>query len=110
MPNRMVEVTPSLDPNAVAWWKLATDGSYLVSGYASGLFVWSTADASLLFSRSGDYSHAQAFAGPGQVALGNGPAGANVIENDSVPGGTSTTSPATAASSSTCRRPASWTG
>ncbi len=83
---------PSLDPaSGVAWWKLATDGSYVVSGYSSGLSAWSTADGHLLFSRSGDYSKAKAFAAPGQIQIALGPAGAIVIETDSVPAGTSTT-------------------
>ncbi len=82
----------SLDPaTGVAWWKLATDGSYVVSGYSSGLSVWSTADGHLLFNRSGDYSHAQPFAAAGQIQIGLGPAGANVIETDSVPSGASST-------------------
>ena len=83
---------PSLDPSSgLAWWKLATDGSYLASGYSSGLSVWSTADGHLLFNRSGDYSHALAFAAPGQIQIALGPAGTSVIETDSVPDGTSST-------------------
>jgi len=83
---------PSLDPSSgVAWWKLATDGSYVVSGYSSGLSVWSTADGHLLFNRSGDYSHAMAFAAAGQIQIALGPGGTSVIETDSVPNGTSST-------------------
>ena len=83
---------PSLDPpSGVAWWKLATDGSYIANGYTSGLSLWSTADGHLLFSRTGDYSKAQAFAAPGQIEIALGPAGASVIETDSVPNGTSST-------------------
>ncbi|QHN03577.1 hypothetical protein FTO74_09490 [Granulicella sp. WH15] len=88
--------SPSLDPPAgsLAWWKLSTDGSYVVSGFATGMFVWSTTDGHLLFTRSGDYSHANAFAATGQVQIALGPAGSNVIETDSVPDGATSTGPA----------------
>lgn len=83
---------PSLDPaSGVAWWKLAADGSYVVSGSSSGLSVWSTEDGHLLFNRGGDYSHAMAFAAAGQIQIALGPAGASVIETDSVPSGASST-------------------
>jgi hypothetical protein len=87
--------SPSLDPPAggLAWWKLSTDGSYVVSGSATGMFVWSTTDGHLLFTRSGDYSHANAFAATGQVQIALGPAGTNVIETDSVPNGATSTGP-----------------
>ncbi|WP_353072831.1 beta strand repeat-containing protein [Tunturiibacter gelidoferens] len=88
--------SPNLDPVpfAAAWWKLSADGTYIASGYASGLSVWSTTDGHLLFSRTGDYSRARAFAAAGQLQIGLGPAGNNVIETDSVPSGTSSTGPA----------------
>ncbi|WP_433967148.1 putative Ig domain-containing protein [Tunturiibacter gelidiferens] len=88
--------SPGLDPvpAAAAWWMLSTDGTYIASGYASGLSVWSTTDGHLLFSRAGDYSRARAFAAPGQIQIALGPAGANVIEIDSVPSGTSSIGPA----------------
>jgi hypothetical protein len=94
---------PSLDPVPVvnAWWKLATDGSYIASGYASGLSVWSTTDGHLLFNRPGDYSKAKAFAAPGQIKIALGPAGTNVIETDAVPSGTSSLGPAFTASFNT---------
>ena len=87
---------PSLDPVPVvnAWWKLATDGSYIASGYASGLSVWSTTDGHLLFSLPGDYSRARAFAAPAQIQIALGPAGTSVIETDSVPSGASSIGPA----------------
>ena len=87
---------PSLDPVPLvnAWWKLAADGSYIASGYASGLSVWSTTDGHLLFSLPGDYSKARAFAAPGQIQIALGPAGTNVIETDSIPSGASSIGPA----------------
>ena len=88
--------SPSLNPVpfAAAWWKLSADGTYIASGYASGLSVWSTTDGHLLFSRSGDYSRARAFAAAGQLQIGLGPAGNNVIETNSVPSGSSSIGPA----------------
>ncbi|WP_263384891.1 Ig domain-containing protein [Granulicella arctica] len=77
----------------ISWWKLATDGSYVAAGYSSGLFVWSTADGHQLFTRSGDYSRANAFAAPQQLQVALGPAGNNVIETDSIPNGTSSIGP-----------------
>jgi hypothetical protein len=75
------------------WWRLASDGSYLCAGNASGLTAWSPA-GTVLFSRAGDYSTAIAFAAPGQVQLALGPAGANVIQTLIVPSGISSTGPA----------------
>jgi hypothetical protein len=76
-----------------SWWRLASDGSYLCAGDASGLTVWSPA-GSVLFTRSGDYSKAVAFASPNQIQLAQTPAGANVIQTLTVPSGASTTGPA----------------
>ncbi|MGB8096134.1 MAG: hypothetical protein WCF17_03190, partial [Terracidiphilus sp.] len=75
----------------IAWFSLATDGSYLCTGSSSGLTVWSPS-GSEEFTRSGNYANAQAFAAPGQVQVALGPAGASVIETDSVPTGTSSVS------------------
>ncbi|MGA9427830.1 MAG: Ig domain-containing protein, partial [Terracidiphilus sp.] len=75
----------------IAWFSLATDGSYLCTGSSSGLTVWSPS-GSQEFTRPGNYQSAEAFAAPGQVQVALGPAGAGVIETDSVPTGTSTTS------------------
>lgn len=87
---------PSLNPvpsGVKAWSKLATDGSYIAAGSSSGLFVWSTTDGHLLFSLTGDYSQASAYAAAGQIEIGGGPAG-NVIERDSVPSGVTSRGPA----------------
>ena len=73
---------------APSWWKLASDGSYLCAGTATSLTAWSPTGEQL-FSLSGDYHAANAFAAPGQIQLAGGPSGANVIETDSFPGGKS---------------------
>jgi hypothetical protein len=75
-----------------SWFQLASDGSYVAAGTSIGVTVWSPAGA-VLFTRSGDYSKALAFAAPGQLQVAEGPAGQNVIETLSVPAGTSTVSP-----------------
>jgi hypothetical protein len=77
---------------AANWWKLATDGSYIAAGSTTSLSVWSPS-GQLLFSRPGNYSRAMAFASPGAVLIVLGPAGQNVVETVSVPGGTATTGP-----------------
>jgi hypothetical protein len=79
-------------PGQAYWWQLATDGSYITLGTASGLKVFSPSGQTLV-SRSGDYSHVVPFAAPGLVQIAKGPAGANVVEMISVPSGTSTLSP-----------------
>ncbi len=76
-----------------AWWKLAADGSYVCAGTSSGLIVWDLTGQTL-FSMSGNYLSAQAFAAAGEVRVALGPAGQNVIETISVPSGTSSVSPA----------------
>jgi hypothetical protein len=73
---------------------LAADGSYLVVvSRNDGIRVHSRAGA-LLFSRPGDYRAASLFAAPGEIRVGNGPAGAQVIETISVPSGSSSVSAA----------------
>jgi Putative Ig domain len=80
-----------LNVRSGAWWRVATDGSYIAAGSRVGLCVWSPS-GQLLFSRAGDYSGSVGFAAPGQVLIGAGPAGASVVESIAVPGGTATTS------------------
>ena len=77
--------------SAPSWWLLATDGSYIAVGSSSGVSAWSPSGQQL-FSNSGDYSKAVAFAASGQLLVGGGAAGANVIETIAVPSGSSTTS------------------
>jgi hypothetical protein len=83
----------SLPGSPVSWWKLATDGSYIVAGSASALTAWSPSGGQL-FSVSGDYSQATVFAAPGQVQVALGPAGQNVVATVAVPSGSVTVSPA----------------
>jgi hypothetical protein len=85
-----VEATIATTPS---WWKLASDGSYVCAGTASGLTVWSPTGA-VLFTRPGNYSQGVAFAAPGQIQVAQGAAGASVIETLPVPAGTSTVGPA----------------
>jgi hypothetical protein len=78
-------------PNPV-WWKLATDGSYIATGTASALTVWSPA-GQVELTRTGDYRNAIAFAAPTQIQMSKGPSGANVIETVSIPSGAFSVSP-----------------
>jgi hypothetical protein len=75
-----------------SWWKLAADGSYLCAGTSSGLTAWTPA-GDVAFTLTGDYHAAIAYAGAGQIQIADGPAGANTIETDTFPGGSSTTGP-----------------
>ena len=75
------------------WWKLATDGSYVVIGSNTSLAAWSTTSGHALFSRAGDYSRAIAFAAPGEVLVGAGPASASAVESIATSDGTSTLGP-----------------
>jgi hypothetical protein len=73
--------SPMIDPPDAtkAWWQLASDGSYVCAGSQTGLTAWSPSGIPIL-SKTGDYSTAKAFAASGQVLVGNGAAGPNVIE------------------------------
>jgi len=82
--------TITMSPRPVRW-HLATDGSYITAGSTTGLSAWSTT-GQLLFSISGDYSQATAFAAPGAIRVIGGPAGTNVLQTITVPGGTASTS------------------
>lgn len=73
-------------------YKLATDGSYVVTYSSTALTVY-TAAGTQEFSHSGDYSLSNVFAAPAQVEVALGAAGQNVIENISVPSGTSAVTP-----------------
>jgi hypothetical protein len=78
-------------PSSASWWRLASDGSYVSYGNSSALTVWS-ATGTTLIHRTGNYASAIAFAAAGEVRIGAGPAGAQVIEKISVPSGTQATS------------------
>jgi hypothetical protein len=84
-------------PGFATAWTLAIDGSYLLFAGSEGVQAI-TPQGTTLFTRAGDYlTAAQAssyFAGPNEVRVANGPAGAQVIENIAVPSGATTTSPA----------------
>lgn len=75
-----------------SWWKLASDGSYVVAGNATQLIAWNTAGA-ILFQQTGNFADAVAYAAPTQVQVALGPQGSNVIQTFAVPAGTSTVSP-----------------
>ena len=87
------QVISKIAASPISWWSLASDGSYLAAGNSAGLFAWSPSGDSLA-AVSGNYSTAVAFAAPGQIQVAEGPAGQNVIQTVSVPGGTSTVGPA----------------
>jgi Putative Ig domain len=76
-----------------SWWQLASDGSYIVTGSATSLNVFSPSGQTL-YSAAGNYATAKAFAAPGQVLIALGPAGANVIQTVTIPGGVVATGPA----------------
>ena len=78
--------------NDVAWWRLASDGSYVCAGGPQALYAWS-ANGDALFNIAGDYRAAKAFAAPGELRLAAGPAGAQVIQKISVPSGNAALSP-----------------
>jgi len=73
-------------PASVRWWQLARDGSYVVAATDTQLTVWSPAGA-VLFTRSANYGDAGVFAAVGELRIGAGAAGPNVIETISVPAG-----------------------
>ena len=64
------------------------NGSYICAGSSASLTAWSTS-GNVLFTRTGDYSHAKLFAGPGSIQIALGPAGTAVVETVSVPDGSS---------------------
>lgn len=70
-----------------SWWRLATDGSYIVTGSATGLTVYSPTGAVLL-THPGNYTSALAFAAPARLQVAQGAAGTSVIETIAVPSGT----------------------
>jgi hypothetical protein len=80
-------------PGTFSWFRLASDGSYVCAGNASGLSAWSPAGA-LQFTKAGNYANALVYAAPAQVQVALGAAGTSVIETIAVPAGTSTVSPA----------------
>jgi len=84
-------LSPDFYSQMTNWWQLASDGSYISIGSQTGLYVF-TPQATLLFSKAGDYSKALSNSAPDRLYVALGPAGANVIESISIPDGTSTNS------------------
>ena len=62
-----------------SWFQLASDGSYVTTGSATGLAAYSPA-GKMLFSLAGDYSQAIAFSSPTAIQVALSPAGQNVIQ------------------------------
>jgi hypothetical protein len=73
-------------PAAARWWRLAADGSYLVAATDTQLVAWS-ATGSVLFTKCADYGDAHVFAAAGELRVGAGPAGSQVIESIAIPTG-----------------------
>jgi hypothetical protein len=80
-------------PIPVTWWKLASDGIYVCGGTSTELACWSST-GTLLFSKSGNYANAVAFAAPSELLVALGAAGQNVIETVSTASWTSSVGPA----------------
>lgn len=73
----------------LAWWRLASDGSYVAVGSDTALSIFDLS-GKLLVSKAGAYTESKPFAAPGAIRIGKGPAGQNVIETLSVADGSST--------------------
>jgi hypothetical protein len=74
------------------WWEISTDGSYIGSGNSNGVTAW-TRTGTPLFSRSGNYAPARAFATPTRLRIGAGAAGTDRVETIDISNGTSSTVP-----------------
>ncbi|MBL8265333.1 Ig domain-containing protein [Steroidobacter sp.] len=81
-----LEVRDASDGDVIAtlattasWWKLATTGSYVAAGTASGITAWARTGQQLL-SRSGNYESARTFAAPTELRVANGAAGPDRLE------------------------------
>jgi hypothetical protein len=77
---------------AIFWWKLASDGSYLVAGSSAGLLVWS-ATGQQLFSKPDTTGYGPLFAAPGALRVPKTAGPVNVVETISLPSGVVTDSP-----------------
>ena len=88
--NQLASVNQST--TQLAWWRLASDGSYVTVGAQTGLSIF-TLSGQLAAFKAGDYGSAKVFPAPGVVQVALGPVGQNVIETVSATDGTSTTSP-----------------
>jgi hypothetical protein len=79
-------------PGPIAWWQLAHDGSYVLTGSPTDLQAWAP-DGKSIYSTPGDYSKAIAYAASGQVQVAFSPAGSSVIQNILLSTGSTTTGP-----------------
>jgi len=70
----------------IRWWRLAVDGSYVAAATDSQLIAWAPT-GEVLFSKAANYGDAIAFAAVGELRIGAGPAGTQVIETITVPTG-----------------------
>jgi hypothetical protein len=73
-------------PGTPSWWRLATDGSYIATGSATGVTVYSPTGAVVL-THPGNYQNALVFATPTQLQIALGAAGTSLIETIAVPSG-----------------------
>jgi hypothetical protein len=80
-------------PADARWWRLATDGSYIVAATDRRLTVWSSA-GTMLFTRRANYGDAEVFAAAAELRVAAGPVGEHVIEIIAVPRGVARLSPA----------------
>jgi hypothetical protein len=80
-------------PGSFAWYRLASDGSYVCAGSTTSITAWSPTGQTL-FAQQGDYSKAKIYAAPAQVLIALGAAGPSVVESISIPTGASTLTPA----------------
>lgn len=79
----------TISAGTLRWWRLASDGSYVATATDTEVKVWSRTGA-LTFTKAANYGAAKAFAAAGELRIGGGPAGVNVVEKISVPAGAST--------------------
>ena len=87
-------VVTTIATTSTTWWKLATDGSYLVAGNSNGgLQVWNTTTGATSFTRAtGAYTPTAVYAAPTELRAAITVGGAHVIETTSIATGTSTNS------------------
>jgi len=73
-------------PGTIRWWRLAIDGSYVATATDAQLIVWSPT-GEILFSTVADYGDAIVAATAGELRIGAGAAGPQVIETIVLPAG-----------------------
>jgi hypothetical protein len=86
----VVATIPARSNTTAFWYKLASDGSYVVAGNSEGLWVWSRTGTPQAM-RTGNFDHAKVFAAPGQLRIYNG---GNAIDYIALPGSIISTGPA----------------